>query len=104
MAGAYRIAARPEIEDGMLVSVAFMAESASSRREWSTRNCGQFPFAFARIMPREVARLLLASLEAGDQVEFPGSYIEDQFDYEFAFEWSPVQFLRPPQFVEPGRY
>ena len=104
MAGGYRIAARPEISGGMLTGVRFVAESPLAQHEWFTRNCGQFPVVFARVMPAEVARLLLRSLEAGDAVEFPGSYAEEEFDREFAFEWSPVHFLRPPVFVEPGQY
>jgi hypothetical protein len=95
---------RPEIEDGMLAGVTFAAESAGARHEWYTRNCGQFAAVFARVMPAEVARLLVASLKAGDQVEFPGRYNEEEFDRRFAFEWSPVHFLRPPVFAEAGGY
>ena len=104
MAEGYRISAMPEIEDGTLTGVYFIAASESQRHEWFTRNCGQFPIVFARVMPREVARVLLASLEAGDRVEFPGRYSEEQFDRQFAFEWSPVHFLRPPEFARPGEY
>lgn len=100
----YRISAVPQMEDGMLAGVTFTAESGRARHEWFTRNCGQFPVVFARVMPREVARVMLASLEAGDAVEFPGRYGEEQFDRQFAFEWSPVHFLRPPEFARPGEY
>ncbi len=67
MAGGYRITARPEFEDGMLAGITFTAECEAGRQEWFTRNCGQFPAVFARVMPAEVARLLIASLKAGDQ-------------------------------------
>jgi hypothetical protein len=104
MAGGYRISATPEIKDGNLQGVAFTAESAQGRHEWFTRNCGQFPVVFARVMPANVARVLLQSLEHGDAIEFPSRYNEEEFDRQFAFEWSPVHFLRPQQFAEPGGY
>ena len=104
MAAGYRISATPETKDGMLAGVTFVAESHDVRHQWFTRNCGQFPQVFARVMPKEVARLLVASLAAGDRVEFPGCYSEDEFDREFAFEWSPVHFLRPPVFARGGQY
>lgn len=100
----YRITATPERKDGRLAGVVFTAESAGERREWFARNCGQFPAVFARVMPAEVARALIASLQAGDVVEFPGRYSEEDFERQFAFEWSPVHFLRPPVFAETGWY
>jgi hypothetical protein len=88
----------------MLAGVTFVAESQDGRHEWFARNCGQFPQVFARVMPADVARLLVVSLAAGDTVEFPGRYGEEEFDRQFAFEWSPVHFLRPPVFAGGGQY
>ncbi len=30
--------------------------------------------------------------------------MREEFDWHFAFEWSPVHFLRPPVFAEAGGY
>ncbi len=104
MAGGYRIGARPEMKDGRLAAVTFTAESQDERREWYTRNFGQFAVVFCRVMPREVAQVMAGALERGDAVEFPARYSEEDFDREFAFEWSPVHFLRPPVFAGGGQY
>lgn len=100
MTGRYKISARPILDDGELVGVAFSADSPQDHREWQVRNCGQFPVVFARVMPANVAWLLITALKAGDEVELPGVFEEAQFERGFAFEWTPVHFVAPPQFAK----
>jgi hypothetical protein len=98
-AAGYRISAAPKVEGGRLKGVTFTAESRWERREWFTRECGQFETVFARLMPENMARLIMEALEAGDAVEFPGTYEEEQFERGFSFEWSPVHLVVPPRFA-----
>ena len=99
MAEGYRISAAPKVEGGKLKGATFTAESRYEKREWFTRDCGQFEVVFGRLMPENVARMIVAALEHGDAVEFPGLYEEEQFERGFCFEWSPVHFVLPPQFA-----
>jgi len=98
-AAGYRISAAPKVERGKLKGVTFTAESRWEKREWFTRECGQFEAVFARLMPEEMARVIVAALEAGETVAFPDMYEEEQFERGFSFEWSPVHFVLPPQFA-----
>ncbi|MGA1982129.1 MAG: hypothetical protein ABSG84_06625 [Acidobacteriaceae bacterium] len=104
MAGTYRISATPLLHSagnfkGKLKGVSFTAASPTQTHEWFSNNCGQFELVFSRIMPASLARIIVASLMHGDDVEFPGLYEEEQFESGFLFEWSPVHFVRPPQFA-----
>lgn len=93
--GAYR---------GKLKGVTFTAVAANEMRQWFTRNCGQFETTFTRIMPSSIARTLVEALMHGDDIEFPGTYREDQFERGFVFEWSPVYFVVPPDLIPEGSF
>jgi hypothetical protein len=100
MAATYRISAVPTQftggeYKGKLKSITFTATSPNDTREWYAKNCGQFEAAFARIMPRNLARIIIAALANGDSVELPGLYEEEQFERGFLFEWSPIYFVIP---------
>ncbi len=102
MAGSYRISATPLLHSagnfkGKLKGVSFTAASPAQTHEWYSNNCGQFELVFSRIMPASLARVMVAALMHGDDVEFPSLYDESQFEGGFLFEWSPVHFVRPPQ-------
>jgi len=109
MAGSYRISATPLLHadgnfKGKLKGVSFTAASPLDTKEWFSNNCGQFELAFSRIMPASLARIIVASLMHGDDVEFPGLYNEEQFEQGFLFEWSPVHFVLPPRFAHEASY
>jgi hypothetical protein len=104
MAGTYRISATPLLHTegafkGKLKGVSFIAASPNQTHEWFSNNCGQFELAFSRIMPASLARLIVASLMHGDDVEFPGLYVEEEFEQGFLFEWSPVHLIVPPRYA-----
>ena len=80
---------------GKLKGVSFLAASVTNTIEWFATNCGQFEFAFSKIMPVTVAHTVARSLMHGKDVELPGLYEEEQFDHGFLFEWSPA--LKPAQ-------
>jgi hypothetical protein len=103
MAESYRISATPSLYStgeyqGKLKSVTFTAVSQNDSRQWFAKNCGQFENAFCKIMPADLAGVLVKSLTLGDEVEFPGVYQEYQFAQGFLFEWSPVYLVLPPIF------
>jgi hypothetical protein len=104
MPGTYRISAKPLLHSegeykGKLKRVIFTAASPAGTREWFANNCGQFETALSRIMPASVARVTLAALMQGNDVELPGMYKEEEFERGFLFEWSPVYLVVPPPFV-----
>lgn len=103
MAEKYTITATPSLYSegeyaGKLKSVTFTAISQNDTRQWFAKNCGHFQAAFSRIMKHSRAQALVDSLTHGDEVEFPGSYLEYQFAQGFLFEWSPVYLVLPPVF------
>jgi hypothetical protein len=103
MAECYRIKATPTLyPEGeyqeKLQRVNFTAVSANDTRHWFAKNRGQFQSAFGKIMPASLARVMLQSLTDGDDVEFPGVFLEYQFAQGFLFEWSPVYLVLPPIF------
>jgi hypothetical protein len=109
MEGTYKISAVPlrysrGTFDGKLQGVNFTAVSPDDTKHWFANNCGHFELAFSRIMPSSLAKVMVTALMHGDEVEFPGLYEEEQFDRGFMFEWSPVHFVRPPEFVQDGCY
>jgi hypothetical protein len=76
----------PEGEfEGELNGVTFTATSPTNTKRWFTVNCGQFGNSFANLVPRELAEEITASLTRGDEVDFPGTYENQQlkggFDY-----------------------
>ena len=100
MPGIYRISATPVLYTtgafkGKLKGVSFTSASPADTHEWYANNCGHFEIAFSRIMPRNLAQVIVASLTQGDEVELPGLYAEQEFEGGFLFEWSPVQFIVP---------
>ena len=102
---AYRITATPLLYSegafkGKLKGVSFTAASCKDTKEWFSNNCGQFELQFSKIMPRSLAQVIVTALRHGDEVEFPGTFEEQEFDHGFLFEWSPVHFIVPPQFAE----
>jgi hypothetical protein len=104
MAGTYRISATPLLHTegnfrGKLKGVSFIAASPKQTHEWYSNNCGQFELAFSKIMPLSLARVIVASLMHGDDVEFPGLYEEEAFEQGFLFEWSPMHLVVPPHFA-----
>lgn len=103
MAESYKISATPSLYpageyEGKLKSVTFTATSQNDTRQWFAKNCGHFETAFGRIMPHSLAKSMVAHLTNGDEVEFPGVYLEYQFAQGFLFEWSPVYLVLPPIF------
>jgi hypothetical protein len=109
MAGTYKISATPLLHTegdfkGKLKGVSFTAASPSQTHEWFSNNCGQFELAFSRIMPAGAARIVVASLMHGDDVEFPGLYDDEQFEQGFLFEWSPVHFVVPPHYAHESAF
>lgn len=103
MAEAYKISATSSLYSageyqGKLKSVTFTAVSQNNTRRWFAKNCGHFESAFTKIMPAGLAQVLVASLSNGDDIEFPGAYLEYQFAQGFLFEWSPVYLVLPPIF------
>jgi len=105
MTGTYTITATPMLHvegeyAGKLKRVIFKATSDTDAREWFANNCGQFETVFTRVMPASEARTIVAALSAGEEVEFPGLYREDQFERGFSFEWSPIYLVVPPAFSE----
>jgi hypothetical protein len=99
----YRISATPSLYSageyqGKLKSVTFTAVSQNDSRQWFAKNCGQFETAFSKIMPANLAGVLVKSLMLGDEVEFPGVYQDHEFAQGFLFEWSPVYLVLPPIF------
>jgi hypothetical protein len=103
MAEVYRITATPTLYTegeyrGKLKSVIFNAVSQNDTRQWFAKNCGHFEDAFAKIMPAIPAHSLVETLMRGDEVEFPGIYLEYQFAQGFLFEWSPIYLVLPPIF------
>jgi len=104
MAGTYRISAVPVLYTegdfrGKLQGVCFTAASPTDKKEWFANNCGQFELVFGKIMPRNLANVIVASLAHGDEVELPGLYDESEFERGFLFEWTPVYLVVPPQFA-----
>ena len=104
MAGTYRISAIPMLYSrgnfaGKLQGASFTAVSPSDTREWFTNNCGQFELEFSKVMPLPIARILVASLKRGDEVELPGLYASRQFERGFIFEWPAADFLEPLRFA-----
>jgi hypothetical protein len=104
MSGTYKITAVPVLHShgnfkGKLKGVSFTAVSPTDTKAWLAGNCGQFEMAFSRIMPSSLAKVIIAALTHGDEVELPGMYAAEQFEREFLFEWSPVHLVVPPQFV-----
>jgi hypothetical protein len=94
----YRISAIPLLYSrgtfqGKLQGASFTAVSPNDTKEWFTNNCGQFELEFSKIMPLPEARVLVASLMRGDEIELPGLYREAQFERGFIFEW-PVAYSR----------
>jgi hypothetical protein len=109
MAGTYRISATPLLHavgpfKGKLKGVSFTAASPAQTHEWYSNNCGQFELAFSKIMPASLARIIVASLMHGDDVEFPGLYQEAEFECGFLFEWSPVHLVVPPRLAHESSY
>ena len=109
MAGTYKISATPLLHadgnfKGKLKGVSFIAASPMQTHEWYSNNCGQFELMFSRIMPASLARVIVASLMHGDEVEFPGFYVEEAFERGFLFEWSPVHLVLSPRFAHEGSY
>lgn len=109
MAGNYRISATPLLHaegafKGKLKGVSFIAASPTETNEWFANNCGQFELAFSKIMPASLARVIVAALVHGDDVEFPGLYTAEQFEHGFLFEWSPVHLVVPPQYAHESAY
>ena len=108
MMGTYKISAAPLLYSkgefkGKLNGVTFTAASAIDTKQWFANNCGQFETVFSRIMPSSLARLIVAALMHGDEVELPGIYEEEHFERGFLFEWSPVHFVLPPP-IRPREY
>jgi hypothetical protein len=109
MAGTYGISATPLLHTegnfkGKLKGVSFIAASPVQTHEWFSNNCGQFELAFSRIMPLSVARVIVASLMHGDDVEFPGLYEQEEFDQGFVFEWTPVHLVAPPRYAHESAF
>lgn len=109
MAETYKISATPLLHaegdfKGKLKGVSFTAASPSQTHEWFSNNCGQFELAFSRIMPASLARIIVASLMHGDDVEFPGLYDEEAFEQGFLFEWSPVHLIVPPRYAHESAF
>jgi hypothetical protein len=103
MAEAYKISATPSLYSageyqGKLKSVTFTAVSQNDTRQWFAKNCGHFEAAFTKIMSVSLAKVMVAALTHGDDIEFPGVYLEYQFAQGFLFEWSPVYLVLPPIF------
>ncbi|HEY4380951.1 MAG TPA: hypothetical protein VGN01_11435 [Acidobacteriaceae bacterium] len=104
MAASYRISAAPLLHtqgdfNGKLKGVSFTAVSPTDTREWFANNCGQFELVFSKIMPRNLAQVIVASLMHGDDVELPGLYDEWQFERGFLFEWTPVYLVTPQPYA-----
>ena len=102
MAGTYRISAVPVLHTqgdfkGKLKGVSFTAASPTDTKEWYANNCGQFELVFSKIMPRNLAQVIVTSLMHGDDAELPGLYEEWQFERGFLFEWTPVYLVTPPE-------
>jgi hypothetical protein len=103
MADAFKITATPSLYpageyEGKLKSVTFTAVSENDTRQWFAKNCGHFETAFSKIMPASLAKVMVAALTHGDDIEFPGAYPEYQFARGFLFEWSPLYLVLPPIF------
>jgi hypothetical protein len=101
MAELYKISATPLLHTtgdfkGKLKGVSFTAVSPSGAMEWFSSNCGQFELAFSKIMPINLARVMVAALMHGDDVELPGVYAKHEFEDGFVFEWPRVHLTLPP--------
>jgi hypothetical protein len=101
MAERYNLAATPFLFPegefkGHLKGVTFKATSKADTKQWFTINCGQFERAFRKLIPRGLAHEAIATLLRGDDIAFPGSYLKEQFEGGFNYEWSTVQFEPDP--------
>jgi hypothetical protein len=86
----YKLAATPCLFpegkfEGELRGITFTATSPSDTKHWFTVNCGQFKEIFSKLTSVQLAEEMIASLNHGDYVEFPGSYQAHQFDGGFAY-------------------
>jgi hypothetical protein len=89
---------------GSLNGVTFIAASSTHTRKWFAINCGQFEGAFTQLMPRTRARVIVAALLEGQEIELPGLYLEEQFNRGFCYEWSPVHWVSPLSVDPNGKY
>lgn len=107
MAETYKLAARPFIFPegpfkGKLKGVIFIATSPTHTNQWFMINCGQFGDCFSKLIPlipHKLVKEIMAALIRGDDVEFPGLYLKEQFDRRFNYEGSPVRFEAPDSYV-----
>lgn len=107
MTGRCRITARPSLISegeyaGELESVAFVATSATSSKQWFAVNCGQFERSFGKLLSRASATEMVAALTRGECVEFPGRYRKEAFSSGFQYEWFPL-FSDLPRVVRPSK-
>ena len=96
----YKLMATPSlIADGEfkgeLKGIWFRAASLSNAQEWFVVNCGQFERAFGKLVPPRLAEAMVAMLTAGQPVDFPQLYHEEQFEGGFHYGWCPVHFAPP---------
>ncbi|SRR5258708_7970695 len=75
---------------GKMKNVTFVARCSTDTQQWLTVNCGQFEKAFVKIMSPGDAKSLVAALIRGEDIEFPGLFMEQQFVSHFVYEHSGV--------------
>jgi hypothetical protein len=68
---------------GHLEYVQFVAMEGSVKHKWSSVNVGTYAEDFAKIVPTDLARLILSRLRNGETVTFPGLWDLEQIKHQF---------------------